>query len=92
MKVKSHRDYLFYEFLESEYIRRIDCSTRSPDINPMELVFDTLKKIDGVAIYHPCGNFAELNRTVTCMVLKAYDRRTSSPCHDEFRGPRSDYV
>ncbi|GFV54094.1 hypothetical protein TNCV_5119291 [Trichonephila clavipes] len=25
------------------------------------------------------GNFAELNRTVTCMVLKANDRRTSSP-------------
>ncbi|GFT77870.1 hypothetical protein TNCV_4635761 [Trichonephila clavipes] len=33
-----------------------------------------------------------LNRTVTCMVLKANDRRTSCPCHDEFRGPRSDYV
>ncbi|GFT66961.1 hypothetical protein TNCV_1348171 [Trichonephila clavipes] len=40
----------------------------------------------------PSGNLAELNRTVTCMVLKAYDRRTSCPCHDEFRGPRSDYV
>ncbi|GFU10126.1 hypothetical protein TNCV_3449211 [Trichonephila clavipes] len=38
----------------------------------------------------PSGNFAELNRTVTCVVLKANDRRTS--CHDEFRGPRSDYV
>ncbi|GFV90699.1 hypothetical protein TNCV_2224151 [Trichonephila clavipes] len=25
------------------------------------------------------------------MVLKAIDRRTSSPCHDEFRRPRSDY-
>ncbi|GFS77370.1 hypothetical protein TNCV_4566071 [Trichonephila clavipes] len=24
--------------------------------------------------------------------VKANDRRTSSPCHDEFRGPRSDYV
>ncbi|GFT02399.1 hypothetical protein TNCV_4625301 [Trichonephila clavipes] len=40
----------------------------------------------------PSGNFAELNRTVTCMVLKANDRRTSCPCHDEFRGPRFDYV
>ncbi|GFW12822.1 hypothetical protein TNCV_3885321 [Trichonephila clavipes] len=40
----------------------------------------------------PSGNFAELNRTVTCMVLKANVRRTSCPCHDEFRGPRSDYV
>ncbi|GFV94706.1 uncharacterized protein TNCV_3864291 [Trichonephila clavipes] len=35
-----------------------------------------------VAIYRP----------FTCMVLKANDRRTSCPCHDEFRGPRSDYV
>ncbi|GFT96277.1 hypothetical protein TNCV_3907121 [Trichonephila clavipes] len=26
------------------------------------------------------------------MVIKANDRRTTSPCHDEFRGPRSDYV
>ncbi|GFX82436.1 transposable element Tc1 transposase [Trichonephila clavipes] len=26
------------------------------------------------------------------MVIKAYERRTSCPCHDEFRGPRSDYV
>ncbi|GFW28653.1 hypothetical protein TNCV_3713681 [Trichonephila clavipes] len=40
----------------------------------------------------PSGNFAELNRTVTCVVLKANDRRTSCPCHDEFRGSRSDYV
>ncbi|GFV65277.1 hypothetical protein TNCV_4572771 [Trichonephila clavipes] len=40
----------------------------------------------------PSENFAELNRTVTCMVLKANDRRTSCPCHDEFRGPRSDCV
>ncbi|GFT22456.1 hypothetical protein TNCV_3274241 [Trichonephila clavipes] len=27
----------------------------------------------------PSGNFAELNRTVTCMVLKVNGRRTSSP-------------
>ncbi|GFW66612.1 uncharacterized protein TNCV_1370451 [Trichonephila clavipes] len=26
------------------------------------------------------------------MVLKANDMRISCPCHDEFRGPRSDYV
>ncbi|GFV68962.1 hypothetical protein TNCV_3988791 [Trichonephila clavipes] len=40
----------------------------------------------------PSGVSQSLNRTVTCMVLKANDRRTSCPCHDEFRGPRSDYV
>ncbi|GFY30591.1 uncharacterized protein TNCV_3117531 [Trichonephila clavipes] len=38
------------------------------------------------------GLSPSLNRTVTCMVLKANGRRTSCPCHDEFRGPRSDYV
>ncbi|GFV47597.1 uncharacterized protein TNCV_1775611 [Trichonephila clavipes] len=43
-----------------------------------------------VAIYRPFGEVSlSLNRTVTCMVLKANDRRTSCPCHDEFRGPRS---
>ncbi|GFV99906.1 uncharacterized protein TNCV_5082651 [Trichonephila clavipes] len=46
-----------------------------------------------VAIYRPFGEISlSLNRTVTCMVLKANDRRTSCPCHDEFRGPRFDYV
>ncbi|GFS67106.1 uncharacterized protein TNCV_3416061 [Trichonephila clavipes] len=46
-----------------------------------------------VAIYRPFVEVSlSLNRTVTCMVLKASDRRTSCPCHDEFRGPRSDYV
>ncbi|GFU89192.1 uncharacterized protein TNCV_2896401 [Trichonephila clavipes] len=46
-----------------------------------------------VAIYRPFGEVSlSLNRTVTCMVLKANDRRTSCPCHDEFCGPRSDYV
>ncbi|GFX76772.1 uncharacterized protein TNCV_1952131 [Trichonephila clavipes] len=46
-----------------------------------------------VAIYRPFGEVSlSLNRTVTCVVLKANDRRTSCPCHDEFRGPRSDYV
>ncbi|GFS72846.1 uncharacterized protein TNCV_4628831 [Trichonephila clavipes] len=46
-----------------------------------------------VAIYRPFGEVSlSLNRTVTCMVLKANDRRTSCPCHDEFRGPCSDHV
>ncbi|GFT32470.1 hypothetical protein TNCV_4484681 [Trichonephila clavipes] len=40
----------------------------------------------------PSGNFVEVNCTVTCIVLKANDRRTSCPWHDEFRGLRSDYV
>ncbi|GFU21878.1 hypothetical protein TNCV_3283521 [Trichonephila clavipes] len=36
-------------------------------------------EIGGVAIYRPFGNLSELIRAVTCMVLKANDRRTSSP-------------
>ncbi|GFU70863.1 hypothetical protein TNCV_1005431 [Trichonephila clavipes] len=36
----------------------------------------------------PSGNFAELNRTVPCRVPSVL----LDPCHDEFRGPRSDYV
>ncbi|GFX92759.1 uncharacterized protein TNCV_4876161 [Trichonephila clavipes] len=38
-------------------------------------------KIGGVTIYRPFGNFPELDRTVTCMVLKAKanDRRISCP-------------
>ncbi|GFV15800.1 hypothetical protein TNCV_987831 [Trichonephila clavipes] len=39
------------------------------------------------------GNFTELNCTVTCMVLKANTAGILLvPCHDEFRGPRSDYA
>ncbi|GFX37619.1 uncharacterized protein TNCV_3201421 [Trichonephila clavipes] len=36
-------------------------------------------EIGGIAVYRPFGNFTEQNRTVTCMALKANDRRTSSP-------------
>ncbi|GFV04897.1 uncharacterized protein TNCV_503101 [Trichonephila clavipes] len=47
-----------------------------------------------VVFYRSSGNFTEINRTVTCMAFKATanDRLTSSPLHDEFRGPRSNYV
>ncbi|GFX19174.1 uncharacterized protein TNCV_3013181 [Trichonephila clavipes] len=34
----------------------------------------------------------ELNRTVTCMVLKAMTNDRRASCHDKFHGPRSDYV
>ncbi|GFU79194.1 hypothetical protein TNCV_2137171 [Trichonephila clavipes] len=36
-------------------------------------------EIGGVAMYRPFGNFPKLNPTVTCMVLKANDWRTSCP-------------
>ncbi|GFV93448.1 hypothetical protein TNCV_1987631 [Trichonephila clavipes] len=49
-------------------------------------------EIGGVAIYRPFGKFRRAKSYVTCMVLKVNDRRPLAPCHDEFRGPRSDYV
>ncbi|GFW27520.1 uncharacterized protein TNCV_163601 [Trichonephila clavipes] len=66
--------------------------------DPSELPKFTCRNCGGgdrgrVAIYRPFGEVSlSLKRTVTCMVLKANDRRTSCLCHDEFRGPRSDYV
>ncbi|GFX67269.1 uncharacterized protein TNCV_775261 [Trichonephila clavipes] len=46
-----------------------------------------------VAIYRP---FEELRRAKIALspvwCSRANDRRTSCPCHDEFRGPRSDCV
>ncbi|GFU87912.1 uncharacterized protein TNCV_934961 [Trichonephila clavipes] len=41
---------------------------------------------------HTCPAPVYKQKLWTCMVLKANDRRTSCPYHDEFRGPRSDYV
>ncbi|GFV17835.1 transposable element Tc1 transposase [Trichonephila clavipes] len=46
-----------------------------------------------VAIYRPFGEFRRAKIALSiALVLKANDRRASCPCHDEFRGPRSDYV
>ncbi|GFU57757.1 hypothetical protein TNCV_3639041 [Trichonephila clavipes] len=38
----------------------------------------------------PSGSFTELKSH--CHLYGAQGRRTYCPCHDEFRGPRSDYV
>ncbi|GFT89431.1 transposable element Tcb1 transposase [Trichonephila clavipes] len=46
----------------------------------------------GVAIYRPFGNFAELKSHCHLYGAQGQRGRTSCPCHDEFRGPRSDYV
>ncbi|GFV26064.1 uncharacterized protein TNCV_504621 [Trichonephila clavipes] len=41
-----------------------------------------------VAIYRPFVEVSlSLNRTVTCRVLKANDRRSLCPCHDELVAP-----
>ncbi|GFT87714.1 hypothetical protein TNCV_4000701 [Trichonephila clavipes] len=46
-------------------------------------------KIGGVAIYRPFGEFCQAKSY--CHLYGAQDQRLV-PCHDEFRGPRSDYV
>ncbi|GFV92638.1 uncharacterized protein TNCV_1374891 [Trichonephila clavipes] len=79
----------------SEDLRNVTLDVQNTDDNEQEF---TCRNCGGgdrgrVAIYRPFGEVSlSLNRTVACMVLKANDRRTSCPCHDEFRGPRSDYV
>ncbi|GFW96893.1 hypothetical protein TNCV_2160281 [Trichonephila clavipes] len=56
---------------------------------PLEVHAEIVEvEIGGVSIYRLFENFAQLIRTVTCMVLKAL----LAPCHDEFRWPHSDYV
>ncbi|GFX77808.1 hypothetical protein TNCV_1107251 [Trichonephila clavipes] len=48
-------------------------------------------EIGGVAIYRPLGNFTELKRTVTSVwCSRPTIGELLAPCHDEFRGPRSD--
>lgn len=39
-----HRAYLVNHFLKTEDICQMDCSARSPDLNPIEHVWDALGK------------------------------------------------
>ncbi|GFX24035.1 hypothetical protein TNCV_2435291 [Trichonephila clavipes] len=100
---KKHNTYMTWNmrqtYSRSEESEKKSWVSSSTPISPGKIILITLHaEIVDVEIevvspsIVPSGNFAELNRTVTCMVLKANDRRTSCPCHDEFRGPRSDYV
>ncbi|GFW39115.1 hypothetical protein TNCV_1831061 [Trichonephila clavipes] len=49
-------------------------------------------EIGGVTIYRPFGEFRRANWY--CHLYGAQGQRQAylAPCHDEFRGPRSDYV
>ncbi|GFY17071.1 uncharacterized protein TNCV_1088471 [Trichonephila clavipes] len=47
-------------------------------------------EIGGVAIYRPFGEFRRANSY--CHLYDTQGQRRLSPCHDEFRGFRSDYV
>ncbi|GFV83669.1 hypothetical protein TNCV_3612431 [Trichonephila clavipes] len=61
--------------------------SRAQELENISLPFSSLAEIvevrGRVAIFDPSGVSPSLNRTVTCFMC---------PCHDEFRGPRSDYV
>ncbi|GFT22614.1 hypothetical protein TNCV_2983831 [Trichonephila clavipes] len=54
----------------------IDQVDHNFDLLHAEIVEVEIEKVSPSIV--PSGNFAELNRTVTCMVLKANDRRTPS--------------
>ncbi|GBN48425.1 hypothetical protein AVEN_84470-1 [Araneus ventricosus] len=49
--VRPHRTLLVDEFLESEDIRRMDWPARSPDLNPIEHVWDDLAR--AIATHNP---------------------------------------
>ncbi|GFW55837.1 DDE_3 domain-containing protein [Trichonephila clavipes] len=78
---RPHRSNIVDECLQSEDITRMDCPAYSLDLNPIDFHAEIVEvEIEVVSpSIVPSGNFAELNRTVTYMVLKANDRRTSSP-------------
>ncbi|GFW58688.1 uncharacterized protein TNCV_378711 [Trichonephila clavipes] len=45
-----------------------------------------------VAIYHPFGEFHRAKSHCHLYGAQGQRKRTSFPCPDKFRGPRSDYV
>ncbi|GFU24020.1 uncharacterized protein TNCV_3332311 [Trichonephila clavipes] len=52
-------------------------------------------EIGGVAIYHPFGGFRRANSYCRLYGAQSLGQTTGvllAPCHDVFRGPRSDYV
>ncbi|GFV58423.1 uncharacterized protein TNCV_4035981 [Trichonephila clavipes] len=93
-----HTTILGFESLDTVGKRMLNRFVMHRNTGPVPGIKFTCRNCGGgdrgrVANYRPFGEVSlSLNRTVTCMVLKANDRRTSCPCHDEFRGPRSDYV
>ncbi|KFM69674.1 Transposable element Tcb2 transposase, partial [Stegodyphus mimosarum] len=58
-----HRSVLVDDFLETENIQRMSWPANSPDLNPIELVWDMLGR-QIVALSHPPSSVTELKRTL----------------------------
>ncbi|GFY12487.1 transposable element Tcb2 transposase [Trichonephila clavipes] len=50
---RPHRTLAVEELLESEYITRMDCPAYSPDLNPIEHVWDALGRRSAARLHHP---------------------------------------
>ncbi|GFV58596.1 hypothetical protein TNCV_646701 [Trichonephila clavipes] len=85
-----HRAVLIDDFLETENIQRMSWPANFPDLNPIEHYGFNAEfvevKIGDVANYRPFGEFRRAKSY--CHLYGVQGQR----CHDEFRGPRSDYV
>ncbi|GFX33027.1 hypothetical protein TNCV_3812961 [Trichonephila clavipes] len=66
--LRVHTEYVFVKSVGSMYFPPLQFKAEIVEV-----------EIGGVPSISPSGNFAELNRTGTCLVLKVNDRRTSRP-------------
>ncbi|GFS95223.1 hypothetical protein TNCV_2705571 [Trichonephila clavipes] len=79
---------LFPEGTDGAIVKSVDLNeTAAPSLHA-EIVEVEIEVVSPSIV--PSGNFVELKSY--CHLYGANGRRTSCPCHDEFRGPRSDYV
>ncbi|GFS90231.1 hypothetical protein TNCV_508661 [Trichonephila clavipes] len=83
----------------TQWLARSNCSSfqQMSEANCVQWVYAVVHSLIscGVSIYRPFGEFRRANSY--CHLYGAQGERPTTgvllaPCHDEFRGPRSDYV